>query len=43
MTEVKKEEEKSDMALMLEAVKELTTQIAKLNAEWEKWRKAGKF
>lgn len=26
-----------------EALQELTKVVAKLNAEWEKWRKAGKF
>ena len=37
------EELKKDVGGLQDAVKELTKNIGDLNANWEKWRKAGKF
>jgi hypothetical protein len=32
-----------DTDAILDAVKELTKSVSELTAEWQKWRKAGKF
>lgn len=35
--------EKTEHALNIDALKELTQAVTKLTVEWEKWRKAGRF
>lgn len=36
-------EQETTLGAVLDAVKELTTQVANLASEWQKWRAAGKF